>query len=34
VHFLDEKVDSIPGGELGVLQRLGGRDDGFPVELK
>jgi prepilin-type processing-associated H-X9-DG protein/prepilin-type N-terminal cleavage/methylation domain-containing protein len=34
VHFLDEKVDSIPGGELGVLQRLGGRDDGLPVELK
>jgi len=34
VRFLDDSIDSKPGGELGVLQKLSGRDDGLPVELK
>ncbi len=34
VRFLDEAVESNPGGELGVWQKLACRDDGMPVELK
>lgn len=34
VRFLDDAIDSQPGDELGVLQKLGCRDDGFPVDLK
>lgn len=34
VRFLADNVESKPGEELGVLQKLGCRDDGFPVELK
>jgi prepilin-type N-terminal cleavage/methylation domain-containing protein/prepilin-type processing-associated H-X9-DG protein len=34
VRFLDEAIDSKPGAELGVWQKLGCRDDGLPFELK
>jgi len=34
VRFLNDTTDSKSGEELGLLQKLGCRDDGFPVELK
>jgi prepilin-type N-terminal cleavage/methylation domain-containing protein/prepilin-type processing-associated H-X9-DG protein len=34
VRFLADKTESKPGKDLGVLQKLGCRDDGIPVELK
>jgi prepilin-type processing-associated H-X9-DG protein len=33
VRFLNNDVESKPGPDLGVLQKIGGRDDNLPVEL-